>query len=175
MAAFQRPAAEQGICAYPTFPPTCRRTARCWTPPLCPPAPKLGCRRTRWSTPAPTSCEPGEGAAAAVTLALGRGSGSACPVGVGCRHAEAGRSRVGSPCLAHPTSHHAPFTPTPPTSPLCSYKFDPETFGTWCAILRRVPDSVLWLLRFPPYGEVRGGPVCGARALSSGWCVGHEV
>lgn len=36
-----------------------------------------------------------------------------------------------------------------------SYKFDPETFGTWCGILRRVPDSVLWLLRFPPYGEVR--------------------
>ncbi len=37
----------------------------------------------------------------------------------------------------------------------CSYKFDPETFGAWCGILRRVPDSVLWLLRFPPYGEVR--------------------
>uniref|UniRef100_A0A061RFK4 protein O-GlcNAc transferase n=2 Tax=Tetraselmis sp. GSL018 TaxID=582737 RepID=A0A061RFK4_9CHLO len=33
------------------------------------------------------------------------------------------------------------------------YKYDPETFTTWCNILRRVPDSVLWLLRFPPYGE----------------------
>ena len=33
------------------------------------------------------------------------------------------------------------------------YKYDPETFATWCNILRRVPDSVLWLLRFPPYGE----------------------
>lgn len=33
------------------------------------------------------------------------------------------------------------------------YKYDPETFQTWCNILRRVPNSVLWLLRFPPYGE----------------------
>ena len=35
------------------------------------------------------------------------------------------------------------------------YKYDPETFHTWCQILHRVPDSVLWLLRFPPYGEPR--------------------
>lgn len=35
------------------------------------------------------------------------------------------------------------------------YKYDPVTFQTWCNILRRVPDSVLWLLRFPPYGEPR--------------------
>eukprot|EP00775_Hariotina_reticulata_P003146 gene3146-3423_t len=33
------------------------------------------------------------------------------------------------------------------------YKYDPDTFTTWCNILKRVPDSVLWLLRFPPYGE----------------------
>ncbi|KAL3130806.1 hypothetical protein ABBQ38_000142 [Trebouxia sp. C0009 RCD-2024] len=33
------------------------------------------------------------------------------------------------------------------------YKYDPETFNSWCNILKRVPDSVLWLLRFPPYGE----------------------
>ncbi|KAK9815277.1 hypothetical protein WJX72_000982 [[Myrmecia] bisecta] len=33
------------------------------------------------------------------------------------------------------------------------YKYDPETFTTWCKILQRVPNSVLWLLRFPPYGE----------------------
>lgn len=33
------------------------------------------------------------------------------------------------------------------------YKYDPVTFQTWCNILRRVPNSVLWLLRFPPYGE----------------------
>ncbi len=35
------------------------------------------------------------------------------------------------------------------------YKYDPDTFQTWCNILQRVPDSVLWLLRFPPYGEPR--------------------
>eukprot|EP00213_Chloropicon_mariensis_P007060 CAMPEP_0197476648 /NCGR_PEP_ID=MMETSP1309-20131121/9243_1 /TAXON_ID=464262 /ORGANISM="Genus nov. species nov., Strain RCC998" /LENGTH=1051 /DNA_ID=CAMNT_0043017065 /DNA_START=357 /DNA_END=3509 /DNA_ORIENTATION=- len=34
------------------------------------------------------------------------------------------------------------------------YKYDPETFRTWCNILKRVPDSVLWLLRFPPEGEM---------------------
>jgi protein O-GlcNAc transferase len=32
-------------------------------------------------------------------------------------------------------------------------QYDPETFTTWCNILKRVPNSVLWLLRFPPYGE----------------------
>ncbi len=35
------------------------------------------------------------------------------------------------------------------------YKYDPETFRTWCNVLKRVPNSVLWLLRFPPYGEPR--------------------
>lgn len=35
------------------------------------------------------------------------------------------------------------------------YKYDPETFTTWCTVLKRVPDSVLWLLRFPPFGEPR--------------------
>ena len=40
------------------------------------------------------------------------------------------------------------------------YKYDPETFNTWCQILRRVPHSVLWLLRFPPYGEPRIRQVC---------------
>jgi len=33
------------------------------------------------------------------------------------------------------------------------YKYDPETFAAWCKILKRVPNSVLWLLRFPPEGE----------------------
>ncbi|KAI7842191.1 hypothetical protein COHA_004104 [Chlorella ohadii] len=45
------------------------------------------------------------------------------------------------------------------------YKFDPETFGTWCGILRRVPDSVLWLLRFPPYGEARVKAEAAARGV----------
>merc|ERR1711988_673028 len=33
------------------------------------------------------------------------------------------------------------------------YKIDPEIFDVWCSILKRVPNSVLWLLRFPPLGE----------------------
>lgn len=35
------------------------------------------------------------------------------------------------------------------------YKYDPETFKSWCNILKRVPNSVLWLLRFPLFGEPR--------------------
>eukprot|EP01138_Halocafeteria_seosinensis_P000326 gb/GECG01000337.1/.p1 GENE.gb/GECG01000337.1/~~gb/GECG01000337.1/.p1 ORF type:complete len:1380 (+),score=163.53 gb/GECG01000337.1/:1-4140(+) len=33
------------------------------------------------------------------------------------------------------------------------YKIDPCTFRTWMNILKRVPNSVLWLLRFPASGE----------------------
>ncbi|KAJ3010507.1 hypothetical protein HKX48_007372 [Thoreauomyces humboldtii] len=35
------------------------------------------------------------------------------------------------------------------------YKVDPEIFKTWLRILVRVPNSILWLLRFPPAGEQR--------------------
>lgn len=35
------------------------------------------------------------------------------------------------------------------------YKIDPDVFVTWCNILKRVPNSVLWLLRFPAAGEKR--------------------
>ncbi|KAJ0703041.1 putative protein O-GlcNAc transferase [Helianthus annuus] len=35
------------------------------------------------------------------------------------------------------------------------YKMDPEIFMTWCSILKRVPNSALWLLRFPAAGEMR--------------------
>jgi protein O-GlcNAc transferase len=35
------------------------------------------------------------------------------------------------------------------------YKYDPDTFSTWMRILQRVPNSVLWLLRFPASGEPR--------------------
>ncbi|KAL2924073.1 putative UDP-N-acetylglucosamine--peptide N-acetylglucosaminyltransferase SEC [Bienertia sinuspersici] len=35
------------------------------------------------------------------------------------------------------------------------YKIDPDIFDTWCNILKRVPNSVLWLLRFPAAGESR--------------------
>lgn len=34
-------------------------------------------------------------------------------------------------------------------------RYDPDTFTTWMNILKRVPNSVLWLLRFPAFGEPR--------------------
>jgi predicted O-linked N-acetylglucosamine transferase (SPINDLY family) len=34
------------------------------------------------------------------------------------------------------------------------YKIDPTTFRTWLRILDQVPNSILWLLRFPDVGEV---------------------
>ena len=33
------------------------------------------------------------------------------------------------------------------------YKIDPVTFENWVSILKQVPNSVLWLLRFPAAGE----------------------
>jgi protein O-GlcNAc transferase len=33
------------------------------------------------------------------------------------------------------------------------YKIDPAIFDVWVRMLKRVPNSVLWLLRFPPVGE----------------------
>mmetsp|Transcript_12973 Transcript_12973/g.19544 ORF Transcript_12973/g.19544 Transcript_12973/m.19544 type:complete len:972 (-) Transcript_12973:253-3168(-) len=33
------------------------------------------------------------------------------------------------------------------------YKIDPTLFDTWVRILKRVPNSILWLLRFPSTGE----------------------
>ncbi|KAF8014159.1 hypothetical protein BT93_H0104 [Corymbia citriodora subsp. variegata] len=35
------------------------------------------------------------------------------------------------------------------------YKMDPDIVNTWCNILKRVPNSALWLLRFPAAGESR--------------------
>lgn len=35
------------------------------------------------------------------------------------------------------------------------YKLSPDTFDVWARILKRVPDSKIWLLRFPPSGEQR--------------------
>lgn len=35
------------------------------------------------------------------------------------------------------------------------YKIDPATFDVWARILKRVPNSKLWLLRFPPSAESR--------------------
>ncbi len=33
------------------------------------------------------------------------------------------------------------------------YKIDPSTMETWVNVLKRVPNSILWLLRFPATGE----------------------
>ncbi|XP_077228749.1 tetratricopeptide repeat (TPR)-like superfamily protein [Tasmannia lanceolata] len=44
------------------------------------------------------------------------------------------------------------------------YKMDPDIFNAWCNILKRVPNSALWLLRFPAAGEMR----LRAYALSQG-------
>ncbi|KAL7632829.1 UNVERIFIED_CONTAM: hypothetical protein RMT77_016826 [Armadillidium vulgare] len=33
------------------------------------------------------------------------------------------------------------------------YKIDPSTLQMWCNILKRVPKSIIWLLRFPAHGE----------------------
>lgn len=33
------------------------------------------------------------------------------------------------------------------------YKLEPGTFRLWLRVLERVPNSILWLLRFPPAGE----------------------
>ncbi|CAN8075754.1 unnamed protein product [Agarophyton chilense] len=35
------------------------------------------------------------------------------------------------------------------------YKLSPDTFDVWARILRRVPNSKIWLLRFPPTAEQR--------------------
>merc|ERR1711865_705169 len=35
-----------------------------------------------------------------------------------------------------------------------TYKIDPSIFDIWCNILKRVPNSILWLLRFPALSEV---------------------
>jgi protein O-GlcNAc transferase len=59
--------------------------------------------------------------------------------------------------------------PPPPTIVFgCAnqvYKIDPPTLDAWAAILRAVPDSVLWLLRFPPAAEPRLRAEAAARGL----------
>ncbi|OEL18475.1 putative UDP-N-acetylglucosamine--peptide N-acetylglucosaminyltransferase SEC [Dichanthelium oligosanthes] len=45
------------------------------------------------------------------------------------------------------------------------YKMDPEIFDTWCNILKRIPNSALWLLRFPAAGETRVRAYAAARGV----------
>ncbi|KAG9973514.1 UDP-N-ACETYLGLUCOSAMINE--peptide N-ACETYLGLUCOSAMINYLtransferase, partial [Aureobasidium melanogenum] len=53
------------------------------------------------------------------------------------------------------------------------YKIEPTTFRTWLRILSQVPNSILWLLRFPDVGEMHlkrtaeawAGPTVAARII----------
>ncbi|XP_021749155.1 probable UDP-N-acetylglucosamine--peptide N-acetylglucosaminyltransferase SEC isoform X1 [Chenopodium quinoa] len=45
------------------------------------------------------------------------------------------------------------------------YKIDRDIFDTWCNILKRVPNSALWLLRFPAAGETRLRAYAAARGV----------
>ncbi len=47
------------------------------------------------------------------------------------------------------------------------YKIDPATFDVWARILKRIPDSKLWLLRFPPSAESRIREEARIRGLTS--------
>lgn len=47
------------------------------------------------------------------------------------------------------------------------YKISPDVFQTWVRILKRVPNSVLWLLRFPALAEVRPRRSCPQLASAS--------
>jgi len=55
------------------------------------------------------------------------------------------------------------------------YKIDPEIFQVWVSILQRVPNSVLWLLRFPPVGEANILAEGAARGLAPGRIVFTNV
>ncbi|CAO3680841.1 unnamed protein product [Umbelopsis ramanniana] len=44
------------------------------------------------------------------------------------------------------------------------YKLEPGTFRLWLRILERVPNSIIWLLRFPPAGEAN------LRRTAMEWC-----
>jgi len=46
------------------------------------------------------------------------------------------------------------------------YKINSEILTVWCNILKRVPNSLLWLLRFPPVGEAQIRAEVRARGLS---------
>ncbi|EYC21018.1 hypothetical protein Y032_0020g185 [Ancylostoma ceylanicum] len=45
------------------------------------------------------------------------------------------------------------------------YKIDPPTLDMWIEILKRVPRSVLWLLRFPFHGEAHVQKYCSERDI----------
>lgn len=55
------------------------------------------------------------------------------------------------------------------------YKIDPRTLSVWVNILKRVPNSVLWLLRFPLIGEQNIIATATRMGLSSGRLIFSNV
>ncbi|KAG7580623.1 Tetratricopeptide repeat-containing domain [Arabidopsis suecica] len=55
------------------------------------------------------------------------------------------------------------------------YKMDPEIVNTWCNILKRVPNSALWLLRFPAAGEMRFRTYAAAQGVQSDQIIFTDV
>ncbi|KRX38013.1 UDP-N-acetylglucosamine-peptide N-acetylglucosaminyltransferase, partial [Trichinella murrelli] len=47
------------------------------------------------------------------------------------------------------------------------YKIDPMTLKMWCEILQRVPNSVLWLLRFPSHAEPNVLKFCESQGVNT--------
>uniref|UniRef100_A0A914DGF5 protein O-GlcNAc transferase n=1 Tax=Acrobeloides nanus TaxID=290746 RepID=A0A914DGF5_9BILA len=47
------------------------------------------------------------------------------------------------------------------------YKIDPSTLDMWCEILKKVSNSVLWLLRFPYHGEPNVLKFCMERGIDT--------
>ncbi|KAK0599547.1 hypothetical protein LWI29_006221 [Acer saccharum] len=55
------------------------------------------------------------------------------------------------------------------------YKMDPEIFNAWCNILKRVPNSALWLLRFPAAGETRVRAYAAAQGVQADQIIFTDV
>jgi len=55
------------------------------------------------------------------------------------------------------------------------YKIDPSTMKMWTNILKKVPNSVLWLLRFPAHGEANVLATAAAAGLSPGRIIFSNV
>ncbi len=55
------------------------------------------------------------------------------------------------------------------------YKIDPKTLEMWVNILKAVPKSVLWLLRFPAVGEPNILDIAAEKGLEPGKIIFSHV
>ena len=55
------------------------------------------------------------------------------------------------------------------------YKIDPKTLDMWVNILKAVPNSVLWLLRFPAVGETNIQEIATQKGLDPGRIIFSHV